>query len=210
MSGSAITPISSNGVASESIDTKLNATANPAIDVGLPIDTEQNDWSTSSLSVVVVGASGDLAKKKIFPALFALHYEGLLPKNFQIFGYARSKMTDAEFRDLIARTLTCRIDARAKCAEAQEQFLARCFYQAVRGKLACTLTSIQPDQCLLQCSAVNWHPGSGTSSGASSAFDGTPCGATLDSNVVQCTARCTNLHRNSMPSCHHTLQYVSS
>ncbi len=34
----------------------------------------------SSLSVVVVGASGDLAKKKIFPALFALYYEGLLPK----------------------------------------------------------------------------------------------------------------------------------
>eukprot|EP00967_Tisochrysis_lutea_P029019 scaffold33914_cov17-Tisochrysis_lutea.AAC.1 len=38
-----------------------------------------DDWSQSSLSVVVVGASGDLAKKKIFPALFALFYEGLLP-----------------------------------------------------------------------------------------------------------------------------------
>ncbi len=36
--------------------------------------------STTSLSVTVVGASGDLAKKKIFPALFALYYEGLLPK----------------------------------------------------------------------------------------------------------------------------------
>jgi glucose-6-phosphate 1-dehydrogenase len=30
--------------------------------------------------VVVLGASGDLAKKKIFPALFALYYEGLLPE----------------------------------------------------------------------------------------------------------------------------------
>ena len=28
----------------------------------------------------VVGASGDLAKKKIFPALFALFYEGSLPE----------------------------------------------------------------------------------------------------------------------------------
>lgn len=27
----------------------------------------------------VVGASGDLAKKKIFPSLFALYYEGTLP-----------------------------------------------------------------------------------------------------------------------------------
>lgn len=28
----------------------------------------------------MVGASGDLAKKKIYPALFALFYEGALPK----------------------------------------------------------------------------------------------------------------------------------
>jgi glucose-6-phosphate 1-dehydrogenase len=42
--------------------------------------SQPDDWSSSSLSVVVVGASGDLAKKKIFPALFALFYEGLLPK----------------------------------------------------------------------------------------------------------------------------------
>lgn len=34
----------------------------------------------SILSVTVVGASGDLAKKKIFPALFALFYEDCLPK----------------------------------------------------------------------------------------------------------------------------------
>ena len=39
-------------------------------------------------------------------------------------------MTDAEFRELITRTLTCRIDARAKCADAMETFLSRCFYQA--------------------------------------------------------------------------------
>ena len=38
-----------------------------------------DDWTVSTLTVVVVGASGDLAKKKIFPALFALYYEGLLP-----------------------------------------------------------------------------------------------------------------------------------
>lgn len=43
------------------------------------VDLAQDDWTKSSLTVVVVGASGDLAKKKIFPALFALFYEGLLP-----------------------------------------------------------------------------------------------------------------------------------
>ena len=66
------------------------------------------------LTIVVVGASGDLARKKIFPALFALYYQGLLPKHVQIVGYARSKTTTEEFREKIYSTLGCRIDA--KCA----------------------------------------------------------------------------------------------
>ena len=54
---------------------KLAAT-DPCVGYNLP----KSDWSVSSLSVVVLGASGDLAKKKIFPALFSLYYEGLLPE----------------------------------------------------------------------------------------------------------------------------------
>lgn len=37
----------------------------------------------STVSITVVGASGDLAKKKIFPALFALYYEGCLPEVYK-------------------------------------------------------------------------------------------------------------------------------
>ncbi|KAI3839413.1 hypothetical protein MKX03_016091 [Papaver bracteatum] len=83
-----------------------------------------------TVSITVVGASGDLAKKKIFPALFALYYEDCLPKHFTVFGYARSKMTDEELRDMVSRTLTCRIDKRENCSEKMEQFLARCFYHS--------------------------------------------------------------------------------
>uniref|UniRef100_A0A1J3G7H3 Glucose-6-phosphate 1-dehydrogenase n=1 Tax=Noccaea caerulescens TaxID=107243 RepID=A0A1J3G7H3_NOCCA len=82
----------------------------------------------STVSITVVGASGDLAKKKIFPALFALYYEGCLPEHFTIFGYARSKMTDGELRDMVSKTLTCRIDKRENCGEKMEEFLKRCFY----------------------------------------------------------------------------------
>ncbi|KAH6806982.1 glucose-6-phosphate dehydrogenase 2 [Perilla frutescens var. hirtella] len=84
----------------------------------------------STVSITVVGASGDLAKKKIFPALFALYYEDCLPEHFTIFGYARSKMTDAELRNMVSRTLTCRIDKRENCDEKMEQFLKRCFYHS--------------------------------------------------------------------------------
>lgn len=63
------------------------------------------------LTVVVVGASGDLARKKIFPALFALYYQGLLPQHLQVVGYARSSISNDDFREKIYRTLGCRIDA---------------------------------------------------------------------------------------------------
>lgn len=82
----------------------------------------------STLSIIVVGASGDLAKKKIFPALFALYYEDWLPENFFVFGYSRSKMNDEELRNMISATLTCRIDRRENCDAKMEQFLKRCFY----------------------------------------------------------------------------------
>ncbi|XP_074285114.1 glucose-6-phosphate 1-dehydrogenase, chloroplastic isoform X2 [Silene latifolia] len=84
----------------------------------------------SMLSITVVGASGDLAKKKIFPALFALFYEGCLPKNITIFGYARTKMNDEQLRDMISETLTCRIDQRENCGDKMDQFLQRCFYHS--------------------------------------------------------------------------------
>ncbi|KAK4486056.1 hypothetical protein RD792_008721 [Penstemon davidsonii] len=94
-----------------------------------PIDSYVNE-NKSTVSITVVGASGDLAKKKIFPALFALYYEDCLPEHFTIFGYARSKMTDAELRNMVSKTLTCRIDKRENCGEKMEQFLGRCFYHS--------------------------------------------------------------------------------
>uniref|UniRef100_A0A0D9VV86 Glucose-6-phosphate 1-dehydrogenase n=1 Tax=Leersia perrieri TaxID=77586 RepID=A0A0D9VV86_9ORYZ len=84
----------------------------------------------ATVSITVVGASGDLAKKKIFPALFALFYEDWLPEHFTVFGYARSKMSDEELRNMISLTLTCRIDQRENCSDKMEKFLKRCFYQS--------------------------------------------------------------------------------
>lgn len=51
--------------------------------------------------ITVFGASGDLAKKKTFPALFGLFREGYLDPSTKIFGYARSNLTTAELRERI-------------------------------------------------------------------------------------------------------------
>ena len=53
-----------------------------------------------SALLVVFGASGDLAKRKLIPALYALYEQGLLPPNFVVLGYARTDYTDEEFRRL--------------------------------------------------------------------------------------------------------------
>ena len=68
-----------------------------------PIDDapkEEMTWLTSSsLSIVVVGASGDLAKKKTYPSLLNLYDDNLLPKDTLIWGFARSSLTDNDLRD---------------------------------------------------------------------------------------------------------------
>jgi glucose-6-phosphate 1-dehydrogenase len=50
-------------------------------------------------ALVIFGASGDLTRRKIFPALYALAYRRLLPERFAVVGTARSEWTDDEFRE---------------------------------------------------------------------------------------------------------------
>ena len=82
------------------------------------------------LGIVVVGASGDLANRKIIPALFALYCQGLLPERFNVFGMARTPYTHEAFRAHIAEHLTCRYAPGESCADRTAEFLARCYYTA--------------------------------------------------------------------------------
>ncbi len=49
-------------------------------------------------TLVIFGATGDLARRKLLPALYNLAHEGALPERFALVGNARSAMTDEEFR----------------------------------------------------------------------------------------------------------------
>lgn len=80
------------------------------------------------VALIVLGASGDLSKKKTFPAIFSLYYHGLLPPDFVLYGFARRVMTNDEFRDIILGTLSCRVIDGEKCAQKMDEFLPRCFY----------------------------------------------------------------------------------
>ena len=58
-------------------------------------------------AMVIFGASGDLAHRKLLPALYSLTRDRLLPSRFAIIGFARRAMTDEAFRD----------ELRTACAE---------------------------------------------------------------------------------------------
>jgi glucose-6-phosphate 1-dehydrogenase len=49
--------------------------------------------------LVIFGASGDLTKRKIFPALYSLAFRHLLPERFAVVGTARTEETDEEFKE---------------------------------------------------------------------------------------------------------------
>ncbi len=51
--------------------------------------------------IVIFGASGDLAQRKLVPALFTLRCKGRLPDNVKIIGFSRSQMSDDQFRDFM-------------------------------------------------------------------------------------------------------------
>jgi glucose-6-phosphate 1-dehydrogenase len=50
-------------------------------------------------AMVIFGASGDLAHKKLFPALYSLAYRRLLPERFAVVGVARTEGSDEQFRE---------------------------------------------------------------------------------------------------------------
>jgi len=86
-------------------------------------------WTREGLAIIVVGASGDLAKKKTYPSLLSLYIDALLPPDVVIYGYARSNMTDEQLRDKLRPYLS----AKVKDDKVLNDFLGRCFYQSGSG-----------------------------------------------------------------------------
>jgi glucose-6-phosphate 1-dehydrogenase len=74
--------------------------------------------------MVIFGASGDLAHRKILPSLFSLCRKKLLDDTFYILGCGRTSYSDEEFRDTIRESLASHFRKDDTC----KTFLDRCFY----------------------------------------------------------------------------------
>ncbi len=73
--------------------------------------------------IVIFGASGDLTKRKLIPALFNLHQQNLLGHPFAILGVSRTKMTNDEFRNRMKEFLPDK--------ESISDFMEHLYYQDI-------------------------------------------------------------------------------
>jgi glucose-6-phosphate 1-dehydrogenase len=56
-------------------------------------------------NLAIFGATGDLANRKLLPALYNLAHEGALPERFNLVGISRTEMTDEEFREMATKAV---------------------------------------------------------------------------------------------------------
>ena len=77
---------------------------------------------------IVIGASGDLSRKKIIPALFSLFVNGFLPKEYNVVGYARTEMDETAFRKMAEDNLKSKYEKEPENLDKIPAFLSRCSY----------------------------------------------------------------------------------
>jgi len=61
--------------------------------------------ANNNFTLIIFGASGSLAKLKLFPALYELEREKRMPKNYKILGYARTEMNNEQFRKFVEKSI---------------------------------------------------------------------------------------------------------
>lgn len=111
--------------ASTVLDTVEEEHVHPAVD-SILFDVRREEWYKQSLTVLVIGASGDLAKKKTYPALFELWKAKLLPASTTIRGFARTPNSHEQLRSHIKPYLLSQ--QKGQAVELVDEFLNLCFY----------------------------------------------------------------------------------
>ena len=56
-------------------------------------------------TLTIFGATGDLSKRKLLPAIYNLAHEGALPERFNLIGSSRGRMSDDDFRRLARESI---------------------------------------------------------------------------------------------------------
>lgn len=90
-----------------------------------------NTKRMNPLAMIIFGASGDLTRRKLMPALYALFCKGRLPEAFSILGTARTAYTDESFREYIHTQLHEHVKPEERREEQLRAFCAHLHYLAL-------------------------------------------------------------------------------
>ncbi|WP_298136687.1 glucose-6-phosphate dehydrogenase [Acidiferrobacter sp.] len=82
-----------------------------------------------SCVLLIFGATGDLTRRKLAPALFRLHAQGLLPKGFAVLGASRRPLSNDQFRALM-RESCAQFCPTPPSDEQWQGFAERLYYEA--------------------------------------------------------------------------------
>ncbi|WP_390404996.1 glucose-6-phosphate dehydrogenase [Lacticaseibacillus jixiensis] len=77
--------------------------------------------------IILFGGSGDLARRKLYPAMFGLYQRGYLAKRFAVIGTARRPWSDDYYRDIVVNAVK---DEPGATVEAAEAFATHFYYQS--------------------------------------------------------------------------------
>lgn len=78
--------------------------------------------------LVILGATGDLTRRKLVPALFSLYQQKLLPTKFKIVAFARRDKSSEEFRQNMLEALQKHAGIPEKSTELVDRFLQNIDY----------------------------------------------------------------------------------
>ncbi|HEX9445592.1 MAG TPA: glucose-6-phosphate dehydrogenase, partial [Candidatus Binatia bacterium] len=79
-------------------------------------------------ALVIFGATGDLAKRKLMPALYSLYVQHRLPERWFIAGTARSQISHEEFRNLMREAVREFARGGLSDPKAWDRFAANLYY----------------------------------------------------------------------------------
>jgi glucose-6-phosphate 1-dehydrogenase len=103
--------------------------------------------------LVIFGASGDLTRRKLVPALFSLSLQNLLPPGFTVLGTARTPMEDSQFRQSMRDAVEEFFPEGIQNPEDWDNFSGNLFYKstaltdpASMGELQKFLLQLDQDQ----------------------------------------------------------------
>ncbi len=76
--------------------------------------------------ITFFGATGDLASRKLYPALFRLFQKGFIRNHFAVIGTARREWTDEYFREVVVKS----VQSLTEDGNQAEEFASHFYYQA--------------------------------------------------------------------------------